>query len=111
MTTLRILLLAGVAAVAAAGPANSANRARATADRPKMEGRSVGLPNHGRPTYLAEPSEAEPTLNPCFGQQPRDRFLDAALTMGTLGLWRIGCHPDSEAELVGRPNHGALGVP
>jgi hypothetical protein len=104
MATLRIVLLAGVAAVAVAGPANSTNRARATADRPKMEGRSVGLPNHGRPTHLgAGPADAEPGLNPCFGQQTQDRILDATLTLGTMGLWRIACHPD---ELAGRPNHG-----
>jgi hypothetical protein len=100
MTPLRILLLAGVAAVAVAGPANPATRARATADRPKIiEGRSVV-----RPTYpVTDVGEAKPGLNPCFGQQTQDRILDATLTLGTLGLWRIACHPD---ELAGRPYHG-----
>jgi hypothetical protein len=60
MTTLRILLLAGVTAVTVAGPANPATRAHATADRPKIiEGRS----------------EAEPGLNKCFGPQPSPHLL------------------------------------
>jgi hypothetical protein len=85
MTTLRILLLAGVAAVTVAGPANPATRAHATADPPKiMEGKSV-----------AEAREADPGLNKCFGQQIQDP-VDAVLTVGTLGLWRVArCLPES----------------